>query len=154
MRQFALKVLTFYFITAHVQRTRKGTVFTGVCLLTFRGGVTPSQVWMVGGTPGLDGGGYPRSGLWGGTLGTPPFRQNSIVSTCYPAGGMPLAFTQEDFLVFHSEITSCYYCLQLVHIASSQTTIAILTGSCLMDFEKKGLIIRRRKHFVRSNVCT
>ena len=30
--------------------------------------------------------------------GTPP-RQISLVSTCYTAGGMPLAFTQEDFLV-------------------------------------------------------
>ena len=28
-----------------------------------------------------------------------PIRQNSIASTCYPAGGMPLAFMQEDFLV-------------------------------------------------------
>ena len=36
--------------------------------------------------------------------GTPPpptsiRRQSSIASTCYMAGGMPLAFTQEDFLV-------------------------------------------------------
>ena len=65
---------------------------------------------MVGGTPflgwgvpwpGLDGGEYP-SQIWmlGGTLGTPPpIRQSSIASTCYVAGGMPLAFTQEDFLV-------------------------------------------------------
>ena len=29
----------------------------------------------------------------------PPTRQSSIASTCYAAGGMPLAFTQEDFLV-------------------------------------------------------
>ena len=28
-----------------------------------------------------------------------PSRDSSIVSTCYAAGGMPLAFTQEDFLV-------------------------------------------------------
>ena len=55
------------------------------------------QVWMVGGTPVLDGG-YP---------GYPPIRQNSIASTCYPAGGMPLAFTQEDFLVYSENI----YCL-------------------------------------------
>ena len=35
--------------------------------------------------------------------GTPPFtRQSSIVSTYYAAGGMALAFTQEDFLVFRS----------------------------------------------------
>ena len=52
--------------------------------------------------PGLDGGGVPQVWMGGGsTLGTPPpIRQNSIASTCYPAVGMPLAFTQEDFLVF------------------------------------------------------
>ena len=62
--------------------------------------------------PGLDGGrgtwGNPppaRSG-WcgGGTPSTPPpIGQSSIVSTCYAAGGMPLAFTQEDFLVSSKE---------------------------------------------------
>ena len=36
-----------------------------------------------------------RPGWWGG--GTPHW--NSIACTCYAAGGMPLAFTQEDFLV-------------------------------------------------------
>ena len=41
-------------------------------------------------------GGYPIPGLdGGGTWGTPP-NQDWI---CYAAGGMPLAFTQEDFLV-------------------------------------------------------
>ena len=56
------------------------------------GGGYPSQVWMVGGVPqpGLDGGRVP---------GVPPIRQSSIASTCYPAGGPPLAFTQEDFLL-------------------------------------------------------
>ena len=57
---------------------------------------------------GLDGGGYPgyppRPGLDGG-WGTPPtptpIRQSSLASTCYPAGGMRLAFTQEDFLISH-----------------------------------------------------
>ena len=80
------------------------------------GGVPLNQVWMVGGTwgtpqPGLDGGGVPwvpptMTG-WGTPYhewiwypptmsgwGTPP----TIVSTGYAAGGMPLAFTQEDFL--------------------------------------------------------
>ena len=56
--------------------------------------------------PGLDGlldGGYPwvpppsRTG-WN-TPPPPIMRQNSIGSTCYAAGGMPLAFTQDDFLV-------------------------------------------------------
>ena len=42
---------------------------------------------------------YPPSGLDGGTR--PPIRrQSSTVSTCYTAGGMVLAFTQEDFLVY------------------------------------------------------
>ena len=68
--------------------------------------------------PGL-GGGYPipgpgvphpRSGWWGGTqvpphhqdwMGyPPPIRKDSIASTCYAADSKPLAFTQEDFLVF------------------------------------------------------
>ena len=73
----------------------------------------PGQVWMLGGTP------LARSGCWGGTLARsgwegypgqvwmprvlppphPLIRQSSIASTCYAAGGMPLAFTQEDFLV-------------------------------------------------------
>ena len=62
-------------------------------------GVPPYHVWM----------GYPLTG-WGTPMtgwstpptppamtgwGTPP---TSIASTCYAAGGMPLAFTQEDFL--------------------------------------------------------
>ena len=49
---------------------------------------------MVGGYPGIP----PRPGL--DDRGTPPpIRQSSIASTCYAAGGVPLAFTQEDFLV-------------------------------------------------------
>ena len=82
-----------------------------------RSGGTPSQVW---GGPHLRG--VPHPSL-GGTWGTPPtrsgwgtpltrsgcgnpppnqvwIRQSSIASTCYAAGGVPLAFTQEDFLVF------------------------------------------------------
>ena len=61
-------------------RTTGGYVFTGVCLFNFRGwggggtqsksrkGGTPSQVWG-GGVPwpGLDVGGYPILGQWGGT---------------------------------------------------------------------------------------
>ena len=77
-------------------------------------GGTPIQPWM-GGYPNLGWGGYPNLGwggypnlgwgvphLWGGTpshvWGVPHPR---IASTCYgyAAGGVPLAFTQEDFLV-------------------------------------------------------
>ena len=54
--------------TARVRSTREGTVFTGVCLLTFQGGY---PVPGLGGTParsGWWGEGYPISGLgWGGT---------------------------------------------------------------------------------------
>ena len=54
---------------------------------------TPCQEWMGSPQPGLDG--VPPGQNW---MGYPPIRQ-SIASTCYAAGGMPLAFTQEDFLV-------------------------------------------------------
>ena len=61
------------------------------------GGGIPIQSWM---------GGYPISG--GGTPcpGTPP----GIASTCYgyAAGGVPLAFTQEDFLVSFSFYSVCW----------------------------------------------
>ena len=87
------------------------------------GGGTPSQVWM-GGYPitGLDRG-YPPTQVWTGVPssqgthhpgldavpplgldGVPPSvrRQSSLASTCYTAGAMPLAFTQEeDFLVMY-----------------------------------------------------
>ena len=74
------------------------------------GGGDPGQIWMVGRgvpQPGLDGGGGTPSQVWmgggvpcpgldgGGGRGVP----GSIASTCYAAAGMPLAFTQEDFLV-------------------------------------------------------
>ena len=55
-------------------------------------GGTPSQVW-AGGTPSQVQVGVPHP---------PVRRQSSIASTCYVADGMPLAFTQEDFLVFVS----------------------------------------------------
>ena len=93
-----------------------------------RGGgrVSQPKVWMEGGypIPGLDGG-YPIPGLdrVGGAQGTPSspgwgtshqqdgvppcpgqdgggyLNWNSMACTCYAAGGMPLAFTQEEFLV-------------------------------------------------------
>ena len=91
---------------------------------TSPGGGYPIQLMEVP-IPGLDGGGgvshpadggvpHPRSTSvppWKGLDGVrlqpesdgvhpPPIRQNSIASTCCTAGGMPLAFTQEDFLVF------------------------------------------------------
>ena len=73
----------------------------------------PKTGW---GTPlsGLDG--VPCQARWV----TPPLiqdwmgyplpvrRQSSIASTCYAAGGMPLAFTQEDFLVSYPNETYHY----------------------------------------------
>ena len=81
-------------------------------------GGTPPQVWMGEGYPmsGLDGGypillvktwwGYPLSKTGWSTptiqdwMGYPPAHQEiSIVSTCYAAGGVPLSFTQQSFLL-------------------------------------------------------
>ena len=115
-------------ITARIRRMGEGTGGGGGYPIPglVRGG-TPSQVWPggVSGVPPHDqvwmgyppdlGWGTPRT--WNGVpprpemgyppepgmgypprpgMGYPP----SIASTCYAAGGMPLAFTQEDFLVF------------------------------------------------------
>ena len=72
------------------------------------------------GYPPRDGMGYPPQ-TWDGVpppghgTGYPPSpRQISIASTCYAAGGMPLAFTQEDFLVLNifSERTLHYVVLE------------------------------------------
>ena len=41
--------------------------------------------------------GYPPT--WDGVL-PPPLHRSAYASTCYAAGSVPLAFTQEDFLVF------------------------------------------------------
>ena len=97
---------------------REGTVFTGVCLLTsrwgggylvsdFRGGGTWSQIFG-GGVPGLR---FSGGGTWSQIFGGVPGLRFSggvpglrLLGGVYPvygytAGGMPLAFTQEDFLV-------------------------------------------------------
>ena len=76
-----------------------GTPFSGLGM-----GGTPSS-WCGVPFPGLDGGGTPSWGV--PHLGRayplagepPPPRQTSTACTCYAAGGVPLAFTQEDFLV-------------------------------------------------------
>ena len=76
--------------------------------------IPPGQVWM--GTPHHDWMGHPHHHDWmrnppppwldgipltmtGWDTLFPPIRQSSMASTCYAAGSMPLAFTQEDFLV-------------------------------------------------------
>ena len=90
-----------------IRRMGEGNIFSLFTLVEGGGaGGTPSQVQVGGypipgpgrgGTPSQVqvGGGYPIPGPGGG--GVP--RQSSTASTCYAAGGVPLAFTQEDFLV-------------------------------------------------------
>ena len=108
-------------------------------------GGTPSQVW--GGTPAgvplqsaswgtphrstplsASQGGYPGyspTGVplhpgqipgWGG--GTP--YRSSIACTCYTAVGMPLAFTQEDFLVYKHRSTFQSRCRFLCHFITQK----------------------------------
>ena len=104
MKQPIKLVIHRRLITARIQRMREGNSFT-LCVSY------P--------IPGLDGGwgvvSHPRSRLGGVPHPCPvgeeyPIRSNvhppapirrqiSITSTCYAAGGMPLAFMQDDFLV-------------------------------------------------------
>ena len=69
----------------------------GVPPPTMTGWGTPHHDWMGTPSPWLDGVPPQHHHDWMGY--PPPIRQSSIASTCYVAGGMPLAFTQEDFLV-------------------------------------------------------
>ena len=74
-----------------------------------RWGGVPCQVQLEGGTLARGGtlaggggtlaGGLPWLGGYPGRGGTQLGQH--VGSTCYTAGGMPLAFTQEDFLVLH-----------------------------------------------------
>ena len=82
----------------------------------------PGQVWMVGGgvpraPPGQVWMAYPPTMTGWGTHppwldGVPP-PPTSIASTCCTASGMPLAFTQEDFLLvylfFTDHIRRCLF---------------------------------------------
>ena len=107
------------FVTARIRRMGEGTFFS-LSVHTCGGGGYPISGLRWGGylvpcpggypVPGLGGipsprsgggGGYPVSGLGGYLISGPgyPPRQISIASSCYAAGGMPLVFTQEDFLV-------------------------------------------------------
>ena len=74
------------FFTARVRSMREGTVFTGVCLLTSRGGVptfragrgVPTQLWTGGGVP---------TQLWTG--GVPTLARVGGVPTQLWVGGVP-----------------------------------------------------------------
>ena len=54
-----------------------------------------------------------------------PYR-SSVACTCYVAGGVPLAFTQEDFLVCDVFITTC---------VRSKRESTVFTGVCLLTFQ-------------------
>ena len=98
--------------TARIRRMTEGNVFTlstiagGTPILLMGGGyLSKIRTWGILGyetgwstPPTKTGWGTPHQGL----DGVPPSvrRQISIASTCYLAGGMLLAFTQEDFLVY------------------------------------------------------
>ena len=67
-------------------------------------GIPPTRSVCCTPQPGLDGVPPPtRSGWWEGYPGYTPdqvwIRQSSTASTCYAAGGVPLVFMQENFLV-------------------------------------------------------
>ena len=93
------------FITARVRSTREGNVLTRVCpsiCLSTGGGAQVS--WQGGGDQVQPVGGgqvsQPMGGGVSGPAGGGGVSQQGGVSILHPlAGGMPLAFTQEDFLV-------------------------------------------------------
>ena len=87
--------------TDRVRSTRREVIFS-LCFTPHLGGGVPHLAR--GGTPAKSRWGVPQLGPMGGPRGTslaggtPPV-QDSIWSTWYAAVDMPLAFTQEDFLV-------------------------------------------------------
>ena len=106
------------------------------------GGVyLPSQAGVGTPFPGLDGGvtlfpdrGVPTFLGWGGGY---PYR-NSIACTCYTAGGMPLAFTQEDFLVFI--VSGGYHdgsSLWGWEMRPAECELMIGVNKCLSSFQKR-----------------
>ena len=70
---------------------------------------------------------YPPDHVW---MGYPPspnqvwIRQSSIASTCYMAGSVPLAFTQEDFLVLRKR--SNFYVLNLIVRGTFVSILSVL----------------------------
>ena len=82
-----------WLVTARVRSTREGTVFTGVCLSTFRGGTylpdgggVPTQVLGGGYLPKAGvGGGYLLSSGWGG--GTYLGQGGGVPTQLWPGGG-------------------------------------------------------------------
>ena len=91
-------VTKVYLPPAYVVR-REGNVLTRVCLSVHRG-VSPARGG--GGSVQSSWGGGQSSLGEGGQLGggSAKIGQQNRISTHYTAGGMPLAFPQEDFLVY------------------------------------------------------
>ena len=96
---FQLAIFTV--ITTHVRSARESNIYTCECMSVHHrwGGGTPSQVWM-GGVP------HPRSGRGvphprSGQGGTPSqvWTRGGYPGYLLRDGRMPLAFTQEDFLI-------------------------------------------------------
>ena len=105
-----------------------------VCLSTLAGGGVPHPRSGVGGYPGQVFTGW----------GTPP---PSIASTCYAAGGMPLAFTQEDFLVISRFLNnSARACHMKTHSESKFYTCFV----CLEGFDRVRIF---RAYSMAFNFC-
>ena len=90
-------------------------------------------------------GGYPIPGP-----GTPP-RQSSTASTCYVAGGVPLAFTQGDFLVSLCFWASKYNIYSTLPTDIISTNIILLTKIVIAkeSAEKNSIIGLTLQH----NIC-
>ena len=81
---------------------RREVMFSQLCVCSGGGGY-PIQPWKGGVPHPMSGGGVPHPALEGGY---PEYPSPKIASTCYgyAAGGVPLVFTQEDFLVIEMVI--------------------------------------------------
>ena len=135
----------------------EGTVFTGVCLSTGWG--YPGQ----GHPPGQDRTGVPPPPVLGLGYSPPPTlagsgvppphslprRQNNRASTCYTAGGMPLAVMQENFLVsievnnFGPKKDRCNRVLVLSSLQTGPIVIKMgLVGSHQVNFPNQSYVLR------------
>ena len=88
-------------------------------------GVSPPP-WLDGVPPTVTGWGTPNPTMTG--WGKPPPPHTNIASTCYAAGGMPLAFTQEDFLVslFVYENSQSVNCCSMTWITSGWSVTLVV----------------------------
>ena len=93
---------TQVFITARIRRMGEGNSFTLLVCPQGMGVPPPIQGWMGVSPSSYVGTPRPEMGVSPAKVTTPPPR------TCYTAGGMPLAFTQEDFLVFNWIEHACF----------------------------------------------